>query len=89
MQDKDQMCFLKCINLLFKLPWKILSYLKANKNRKKPIDSKDIQKVFHIKGSTVSIHLKSLEQLGLIKRPKNGRNKEIQITELGELFIPD
>ena len=79
---------LECINLLYTTSWKILNFLKANKERKEPIYSKDIQKAFHIKKSTASQHLIPLEQLGLIKRERYGIFKVISITELGETFIP-
>ena len=52
--DKD--IILDIIDILYKAAWKILSYLKANKEREIPITSKDLQEVFDIDDSTVSCH---------------------------------
>ncbi|MFW9830145.1 MAG: winged helix-turn-helix domain-containing protein [Candidatus Thorarchaeota archaeon] len=41
--------------------------------------SKDLQEVFNIYDSTVSCHLKKLEDFGLIKRKRHARIKIIQI----------
>jgi len=83
--DKDNM--LECINLLFTGFWRILDFLKTNKNEIEPIYSIHIQEEFHINKSTVSHYLVPLESLGLIKR-KRGVPQAISITELGESFVP-
>ncbi|MFX1305104.1 MAG: hypothetical protein ACFE9X_17240 [Promethearchaeota archaeon] len=76
----DNIIILECRNLLYTTSWKIFDFLEANKERKEPIYSKDIQKAFHIKKRTASQYLTVLEQLGLIKRERQGIFKSISIT---------
>ena len=87
LQKLDPSFLLKCIKSLFKVPWEILDYLKTNKHRKRPLESKDIQRVFHIGSSTASSYLTTLENLGLIKRERHGKYKYIRISSLGESFV--
>ncbi|MFW9823238.1 MAG: winged helix-turn-helix domain-containing protein [Candidatus Thorarchaeota archaeon] len=79
--------FQRELDCLFTMKGKILLYLRENRYRNHPITSKDIQKQFNISKSTVSEHLRSLEQLELIRQIQNGKKKEIETLDLADFFI--
>ena len=78
---------MKCINLIYTVYGRILNFIKANQNPKKPLYAKCIQKVFNLTRGTVSKYLTTFERLGLIEREWDGTGKVITMTDLGNLFF--